>query len=277
MNKTYASSDWHGCWNSAQKVFDYLDDSDTLYFLGDAIDRGPDGLKIFDTLLNRPNTFFIRGNHEQMMSNAIPSCIKDLKELGYFDRPLNSPQDEWFDNGGYKTARHFYDMNISKIKFYKDIIDSMPTELKYHSPLGHTVILEHAGYSPFDVPHRKHDPLWDRNHFYDIWVWNGDRENDKNKINNTYLIHGHTPVQYLKYLYGYNGQEKKKDKKFFEEKYAWITEEKELIKPIIIRYCNGHKFDIDMCTVASGRIALLDLDTFEEIYIDGEIPKGEEI
>ena len=41
-------------------------------------------------------------------------------------------------------------------------------------------------------------------------------------------------------------------------------------KPTIVRYCDGHKFDIDMGTIASDRIALLDLDTFEEYYFDKE-------
>ena len=45
----------------------------------------------------------------------------------------------------------------------------MSTKAVYHSPLGHHVILEHAGYTPFDMPHRNHYPLWDREHFYDEW------------------------------------------------------------------------------------------------------------
>ena len=66
-------------------------------------------------------------------------------------------------------------------------------------------------------------------------------------------------------------------KEEFADKNAWMCGDfLSCNKPNIIRYCDGHKFDIDMCTVVSGRIALLDLDTFEEIYIDGEIPKGEE-
>ena len=80
-----------------------------------------------------------------------------------------------------------------------------------------------------------------------------------------YLVHGHTPVQYLKFDYGYNGQEplSKEDLKF---KRTWDLNA--IYKPEVIRYCDGHKFDIDMCTIVSGRIALLDLDTFEVIYFD---------
>ena len=51
----------------------------------------------------------------------------------------------------------------------KEAVDKMPTELRYTSPAGHTVIMEHAGYTPFGMPRRSHDPLWDRDHFYDSW------------------------------------------------------------------------------------------------------------
>ena len=47
-----------------------------------------------------------------------------------------------------------------------------------------------------------------------------------------------------------------------------VMDGEEIIKPKIIRYCSGHKFDIDMCTISTNRVMLLDLDTFEEIYFD---------
>ena len=46
-------------------------------------------------------------------------------------------------------------------------------------------------------------------------------------------------------------------------------------KPEVIRYCDGHKFDIDMCTIASERIALIDLDTFEIKYFDKKVREYE--
>ena len=54
------------------------------------------------------------------------------------------------------------------------------------------------------------------------------------------------------------------------EKRKFMRGEPIKYKPEIIRYCDGHKFCVDMCTVYSDRIALLDLDTFETIYFDKE-------
>ena len=43
MRKVYASSDWHGCGYQANKILNYLQPEDKLYFLGDATDRGLQG------------------------------------------------------------------------------------------------------------------------------------------------------------------------------------------------------------------------------------------
>lgn len=38
----------------------------------------------------------------------------------------------------------------------------------------------------------------------------------------------------------------------------------------IYQYCDNHKIDIDICCYKSGRVALLDLDTMEAIYLDAK-------
>lgn len=272
MNKprVYASSDWHGCWDVAKKVLDYLQPEDTLYFLGDSTDRGPDGVKIFQTLISDPRVKMIKGNHDQMMADAIPFIWGEIEDINYYGGYGYSL---WYQNGGDKTSKDFWNMTKEEVYAIKDAVDKMPTELKYKSPKGHTVIMEHAGYTPFDIPHRSHDPLWDREHFNDEWN-NGWEWQSGSEVDTTYLVHGHTPTMYLKYYYGYNGMPEKITKEdliakrqFFED---IIMDEEKIIKPTILRYCDGHKFDVDCCTIASDRIALLDLDTFEEIYFDGE-------
>ena len=50
-----------------------------------------------------------------------------------------------------------------------------------------------------------------------------------------------------------------------ERKDNWYDEKNPYI-PDVLFYCNGHKIDIDLCTIVSNRIALLDLDTFEVKY-----------
>ena len=252
MGRIFASGDWHGNGELAKQVLKFLKEDDILYFIGDCCDRGPDGVEIFQLLINDPRIFFLKGNHEDMMAKAILALYEDWA----YDSNITS---HWYNNGGIKTANSFRDMTKEEVFAIREAILQMPTEAIYKSPAGHTVIMEHAGYTPFDIPHRSHDPLWDRKHFHDNWA-GGD---------NFYLVHGHTPVQYLKFEYGYNGDHRLTIEEMKERK-AWMKNGECITKPTIIRYCNGHKFDIDMCTIVSNRIALLDLDTFEEIYFDGE-------
>lgn len=250
MGKVYCTSDTHGVYAPFKKMMDSLGPDDKLYYLGDATDRGKDGIKIFQALVNDPRVTYLRGNHDEMMARGIYAIYSN------HDNP--AVISHWFQNGGSITADAFTDMDEADIWEIRNKILNMPTEARYESPEGHTVILEHAGYSVLAIPRRSHDPLWDRSHFFDPW------EGPKNM----YLVHGHTPVQYLKFEYGYDGREAftKEDMKY---KKSWYKEGTDY-KPEVIRYCSGHKFDIDMCTVASNRVALLDLDTFEIKYFDGE-------
>lgn len=267
MGKTYAMSDVHGCYIPFKKAMNFLQPDDKLYFLGDATDRGEDGVKIFKELTSDPRVTYIRGNHEEMMMDAIPYCVRDINEYGFCAG--GHGYDLWTSNGGRHTYKDFEFMTINEIYDIREKIKKMPEKVTYSSPAGHKVILEHAGYSPFITPHRTHDPLWDRKHFHDEWsdgYWGYKEYNPEN----TYLVHGHTPVQYLKYEYGYKDQPPKTKEEIMEA-HCWNRYQEEACPlPTIIRYCDGHKFDIDMCTIISGRVALLDLDTFEEIYFDEE-------
>lgn len=257
MGKVYASSDWHGCWNVAKQVFDFLQPDDILIFIGDAIDRGPDGWRIMKELFNDERVIYLQGNHEKMMADAINSFIT-LERMTML----------WFANGGEQTWKDIENFSDDLLMGIVKMIYKMPTKYVYKSPKGHTVILEHAGYTPFDTPHRSHDPLWDREHFYDSWDGNWGYE-EKSEVETTYLVHGHTPVQYLEFHYGYKDQPKK-TKEMIKYGIQWDKYYDCDWTPEVIHYCEGHKFDIDLCTIVSNRIALLDLDTFEAIYFDAD-------
>lgn len=41
--------------------------NDTVYILDDVIDRGPDGIKLIQEIMDSPNMVMILGNHEHMM------------------------------------------------------------------------------------------------------------------------------------------------------------------------------------------------------------------
>ena len=252
MGRVYASSDWHGCGYLAEKVISYLQPDDKLYFLGDSIDRGDDGIGLFNFLTKDPRVTYLRGNHEELMYKTI------LESLDYIYSDTFSL---WlYGNGGNKTWSDIELLDKEELLKYANEIKAMPLKATYRSPKGHTVILEHAGFTPNSVS-LSHDPLWDRDHFHDKWGKNSEFEN-------TYIVHGHTPVQYLKFEFGYIDQPPiTKEEISLKDSWDDLPTDVEW-KPEVIRYCDGHKFDIDMCTVASGRVALLDLDTFEIKYFD---------
>ena len=91
----YCISDIHGDYERYIAMLNFINfsDDDTLYVLGDVIDRGKQGVEILLDIMGRPNVFMIMGNHEQM-------CLATLgrySEIGA--RQL------WQQNGGSVTYR----------------------------------------------------------------------------------------------------------------------------------------------------------------------------
>ena len=76
MNKVYAVSDLHGMYGLWEKIKNYIDETDTIYFLGDAADRGPHGIKIMKELFTDKRVKYILGNHEDIMSREALDMIE---------------------------------------------------------------------------------------------------------------------------------------------------------------------------------------------------------
>ena len=60
----YVCSDIHGQYDLFKKILDKINfsDEDKMFVLGDAIDRGPEGIKLLQDLVDRKNVFFLLGN-----------------------------------------------------------------------------------------------------------------------------------------------------------------------------------------------------------------------
>lgn len=88
----YCLSDIHGEYEMYLTMLDRIgfSDSDTLYVIGDIIDRGKRGIDIALDMLSRPNVIFLQGNHEDM-------CL-DLMLRG-----LHHTRERWFMNHGSNT------------------------------------------------------------------------------------------------------------------------------------------------------------------------------
>ena len=75
----YVMSDIHGHkrrFDSVMKQID-LQPEDTLYVLGDVIDRNPDGIKILRQIMAMPNVRMVLGNHEYI--SGIDESIRYIK------------------------------------------------------------------------------------------------------------------------------------------------------------------------------------------------------
>lgn len=236
----YAIADLHGRYDLWSKARDYLYDEDSLLIcLGDCIDRGPDGIKIVNEMRERPNTIYLKGNHEDMAAAA-------LYDLNGISIPRGR-SDIWFYNGGHETYKSLSGLTQLEQVEYGYFFNNLPLEYVYHNVLDEKVILTHAGFTPGE----ERDLLWDRSSFNHLWPLDE---------RNTKIIHGHTPVQYLEFSYGHG------DKNPYHQ--MDVDEAFDKWDPHAIWYCGGHKCDIDLGTAASNKTMLLNLDTWEEVYFE---------
>lgn len=92
----YVCSDIHGRWDKYERIFKETDlnEEDTLYVLGDVIDRGPDGMKILLDLMKRKSVKFFLGNHEMFLCLLTSRADEEVLEL-------------WMRNGGGPTLKAF--------------------------------------------------------------------------------------------------------------------------------------------------------------------------
>ena len=101
---TYVMADLHGNVQRFRNVMEKIDlkADDTLYVLGDVIDRYPDGVAILQTLMELPQAKMLLGNHEYMMLNALdPQSAGDggaeAEDARAYALAL------WYYNGGMAT------------------------------------------------------------------------------------------------------------------------------------------------------------------------------
>lgn len=102
----YVLSDIHGQkrrFDSIMKQIN-LQPEDTLYILGDVIDRNPYGIQILRKIMKMPNMKMLLGNHELMMLDALYYPHDDYK-FGWQFRKEELLR-RWYHNGGDITHRY---------------------------------------------------------------------------------------------------------------------------------------------------------------------------
>lgn len=87
----YCVSDPHGHYDKYRQVLLVIDlrPQDTLYVLGDVVDRDLDGIKILLDMMARPNVVPILGYHEFMMAYCLRFLLRKFIDCGCaFGGPL---------------------------------------------------------------------------------------------------------------------------------------------------------------------------------------------
>ena len=106
----YVIADIHGCYESYIKMLEKLKvkDADTVYVLGDVIDRGKDGIKVLQDMMMRPNIIPILGNHEYMAAHALDSLADAARAEADMPTPeLKRKLAKWISDSGAATL-HAY-------------------------------------------------------------------------------------------------------------------------------------------------------------------------
>ena len=76
MSRYFVISDIHGCFDELQQLLTKKEPGETLVFLGDYIDRGPDSRKVLEyvrSLVQNEGAIALKGNHEDMFLDILPN------------------------------------------------------------------------------------------------------------------------------------------------------------------------------------------------------------
>lgn len=75
---TYVIGDIHGCFDGLNKLLETIDynaKNDTLFFLGDLINKGPNSLDVLTWLMQQQNCHTVLGNHDLYIIHSIINKI----------------------------------------------------------------------------------------------------------------------------------------------------------------------------------------------------------
>lgn len=170
---TYIVSDIHGEFVKFKQALTKIkfSKSDTLFILGDMIDRGFDSKGVLDLIIRMLddgyNVNCILGNHEKMFVEARNDFSTHMK---------------WLKNGGDQTLASFLTSNLENVpEHYFDFINSLPTYIEYDK-----FILVHAG-----INMKLENPFEDQHSM--LWLRDWEKYFDEQWLSGRTIIHGHTP------------------------------------------------------------------------------------
>ncbi len=187
----YVMSDIHGCFDKYKEMLEKIKlcSKDTLYVLGDVIDRGEDGIKILLDMMKRANIVPLLGNHEYMAYTVLKRLNVEITDDNFdtqLDQKTMRSWQEWMANGGQSTQEQFTTLNYQQ----RERVLEYLREFSVYEELcvsGVDYILVHAGLGNFSENKALDD--------YSLWelVWSR-ADYGKKYFEDKILITGHTPT-----------------------------------------------------------------------------------
>ena len=183
MKRRWVIPDIHGCVNTLKALVEngiQLTKDDSVYFLGDYIDRGPDGKGVIDYIMsmqsNNYDVHYLIGNHEYYLMNAF-----EMDKHRLFGK--SKIQKEWERYGAKTTLASF---GAKRPRQIDETYVEWMRKGEYFIELD-KFILVHAGMN-FNIDNPFDDTM--------SMLWARDFKVDTAKIGGKKIIHGHVPVEY---------------------------------------------------------------------------------
>lgn len=230
----YAISDIHGEYEKYLEMLRKIDfsDDDLLFVLGDAVDRGPEPVKLLSDMAARDNVYFLKGNHEGMAGYVLRALnveITDRNAETHLDAALMQAILEWQQNGGDVTMKAFRALSPEDRADLLDYIDDAP--LYDTVDVGdRTFILVHSGLGNFSPDKRLRDYTFD-----ELACVRPDYSRRYFSDDSIFIVSGHTPT-------------------------LAVTGRAEI-------HHSQNNILIDCGAAFGGRLACLRLDDFREFYV----------
>ncbi len=198
---TYVVSDIHGEYDKFIRLLDKINlrTDDTIYILGDVLDRGPNPIKTLHKIMEMPNAIPIVGNHELMALDCLEFLCKEIteKSISELSSEMMDNIVTWDYNGSRTTLEEFSKLSdeekLEVVDFIKEFSIYEEVEICCADGVDRTFLLVHAGLGDY-MPDKDIDDY----SLYDLVWTRGDYETQLYPDReNFYVIMGHTPTQLI--------------------------------------------------------------------------------
>lgn len=189
----YIISDIHGCYEEYRELLEkiHFSGNDLLYVLGDAMDRGPEPVRVIKDMMARKNVVYIVGNHDYMMLCTLKKLAVEITEENW-ETHLTSEDlmnyFYWIQDGGRITCDQFRTLPRRE---QQEILSYVSNALIYEvlKERDRELILVHAGIRGFEEKKDLNE--------YDLFDFIYERTDYSRKYyqdRHKFLVTGHTPT-----------------------------------------------------------------------------------